>query len=85
MAEEGKIFVSADYSQIDLRSLAHISKDTNLIKAFCSGQDIHTATAMEVFNIENKEDVTKQQRMAAKSINFGIVYGISSFGIGSYS
>ena len=81
VADEGKIFVSADYSQIDLRSLAHISKDTNLIKAFCSGQDIHTATAMEVFNIANKEDVTKQQRMAAKSINFGIVYGISSFGL----
>ena len=81
VADEGKIFVSADYSQIDLRSLAHISKDTNLIKAFCSGQDIHTATAMEVFNIAKKEDVTKQQRMAAKSINFGIVYGISSFGL----
>ncbi|MBR3627681.1 MAG: DNA polymerase I [Elusimicrobia bacterium] len=81
VADEGKIFVSADYSQIDLRSLAHISKDANLIKAFCSGQDIHTATAMEVFNIAKKEDVTKQQRMAAKSINFGIVYGISSFGL----
>ena len=81
VAEEGNVFVSADYSQIDLRSLAHISKDANLIKAFCSGQDIHTATAMEVFNIANKEDVTKQQRMAAKSINFGIVYGISSFGL----
>ena len=61
--------------------MAHISKDANLIKAFCSGQDIHTATAMEVFNIAKKEDVTKQQRMAAKSINFGIVYGISSFGL----
>lgn len=81
VADEGNIFVSADYSQIDLRSLAHISKDGTLIKAFNSGQDIHTATAMEVFNIANKEDVTKQQRMAAKSINFGIVYGISSFGL----
>lgn len=81
VAAEGNVFVSADYSQIDLRSLAHISKDVNLIKAFCSGQDIHTATAMEVFNIAKKEDVTKQQRMAAKSINFGIVYGISSFGL----
>ena len=81
VADEGNVFVSADYSQIDLRSLAHISKDANLIKAFCSGQDIHTATAMEVFNIAKKEDVTKQQRMAAKSINFGIVYGISSFGL----
>ena len=81
IAGEGNVFISADYSQIDLRSLAHISKDANLIKAFCSGQDIHTATAMEVFNIAKKEDVTKQQRMAAKSINFGIVYGISSFGL----
>ena len=81
VTDEGKVFVSADYSQIDLRSLAHISKDANLIKAFCSGEDIHTATAMEVFNIAKKEDVTKQQRMAAKSINFGIVYGISSFGL----
>jgi len=81
VADEGKIFISADYSQIDLRSLAHISKDKNLIKAFNSGADIHTATAMEIFNIAKKEDVTKQQRSAAKSINFGIVYGISSFGL----
>ena len=81
IADEGNVFISADYSQIDLRSLAHISKDVSLIKAFCSGQDIHTATAMEVFDIAKKEDVTKQQRMAAKSINFGIVYGISSFGL----
>jgi len=81
VADEGKMFISADYSQIDLRSLAHISKDKNLIKAFNSGADIHTATAMEIFNIEKKEDVTKQQRSAAKSINFGIVYGISSFGL----
>ncbi len=81
VADNGNIFVSADYSQIDLRSLAHISKDKNLIKAFNSGQDIHTATAMKVFNIPNKEAVTKQQRVAAKSINFGIVYGISPFGL----
>ena len=81
VADEGKVFISADYSQIDLRSLAHISKDKNLIKAFNSGADIHTATAMEIFNIAKKEDVTKQQRAAAKSINFGIVYGISSFGL----
>jgi len=81
VADEGKIFISADYSQIDLRSLAHISKDKNLIKAFNSGADIHTATAMEIFNIEKKEAVTKQQRSAAKSINFGIVYGISAFGL----
>ena len=79
--EKGNIFISADYSQIDLRSLAHISKDRNLIFAFNSGKDIHTATAQEIFNVKNIEDVTKEQRMAAKSINFGIVYGISSFGL----
>lgn len=81
IADEGKIFISADYSQIDLRVLAHISGDKILIEAFNSGKDIHTATAMEVFNITNKEDVTKEMRMSAKSINFGIVYGISAFGL----
>ncbi len=79
--ENGNVFISADYSQIDLRSLAHISKDRNLIFAFNSGKDIHTATAREIFNVKNIEDVTKEQRTAAKSINFGIVYGISSFGL----
>jgi len=81
IADEGKVFISADYSQIDLRVLAHISGDKILIDAFNSGKDIHTATAMEVFNITNKEDVTKEMRMSAKSINFGIVYGISPFGL----
>jgi len=81
VADEGKVFVCADYSQIDLRSLAHICKDENLIKAFNSGQDIHTATAMEIFQVANKDEVTKTQRTAAKSINFGIVYGISAFGL----
>lgn len=81
VADEGKIFVCADYSQIDLRSLAHLSKDINLINGFNSGQDIHTATAMEIFQIANKDEVTKAQRTAAKSINFGIIYGISSFGL----
>lgn len=79
--DEEKIFVSADYSQIDLRVLAHISEDKTLINAFNNAQDIHTATAMEVFNIKNKQDVTKEMRMSAKSINFGIVYGISPFGL----
>ncbi|MFA7073974.1 MAG: DNA polymerase I [Endomicrobiaceae bacterium] len=81
IADDGKIFVSADYSQIDLRVLAHISDDKTLIKAFNSGEDIHTATAMEVFGINDKKDVTKEMRMSAKSINFGIVYGISAFGL----
>ncbi|MDD5101847.1 MAG: DNA polymerase I [Endomicrobiaceae bacterium] len=81
IADEGKVFISADYSQIDLRVLAHISGDKILIDAFNSGKDIHTATAMEVFNITDKEDVTKEMRISAKSINFGIVYGISPFGL----
>ena len=81
VADEGKIFVCADYSQIDLRSLAHISKDVNLVNGFKLGQDIHTSTAMEIFQISNKDEVTKQQRAVAKSINFGIVYGISAFGL----
>ena len=81
IADEEKIFVCADYSQIDLRSLAHLSKDTNLINGFNLGQDIHTATAMEIFHISKKDEVTKQQRAVAKSINFGIVYGISAFGL----
>lgn len=81
IADTGKIFISADYSQIDLRALAHISNDKTLINAFNTGQDIHTATAMEIFAIHDAKDVTNQMRSAAKSINFGIVYGISAFGL----
>jgi DNA polymerase-1 len=79
--EDGKIFISADYSQIDLRVLAHISQDEKLIKAFKEGQDIHSATAAEVFNIPEGEKVPGDLRSAAKSINFGIVYGMSPFGL----
>lgn len=81
IADTGKIFISADYSQIDLRALAHISNDATLINAFNNGKDIHTATAMEIFSIEREKDVTNQMRSAAKSINFGIVYGMSAFGL----
>ncbi|OVE77272.1 hypothetical protein BVX98_03140, partial [bacterium F11] len=74
VAPAGSVLVSADYSQIDLRALAHISEDPALIKAFQEGGDIHTATAAEVFHITDAE-VTSDMRQKAKAINFGIVYG----------
>lgn len=74
------VFVSADYSQIELRILAHISKDKSMIEAFNSGIDIHTLTASQVEGIP-VEDVTKAQRSDAKAVNFGIVYGISAFSL----
>lgn len=74
------VMMTADYSQIELRVLAHISEDETLIDAFRQGQDIHTRTASEVFEID-AADITPDQREAAKAINFGIVYGISSFGL----
>jgi DNA polymerase-1 len=80
--ESGKVFISADYSQIDLRVLAHISRDKKLIDAFNNeGADIHADTAREIFNIKNSEPLPNSLRKAAKSINFGIVYGISPFGL----
>ncbi|MGT2911157.1 DNA polymerase I [Streptococcus cameli] len=74
-------FVASDYSQIELRVLAHISQDEHLIAAFEKGEDIHTATAMRVFGIEKAEDVTPNDRRNAKAVNFGVVYGISDFGL----
>lgn len=74
------ILVDGDYSQIELRILAHISKDENLIEAFNKDQDIHTRTAAEVFGVEMK-DVTSLMRSRAKAVNFGIVYGISDYGL----
>lgn len=77
---ERRNLVDADYSQIELRVLAHISKDQNLQKAYIENEDIHTKTAAEVFFVDPK-DVTDNQRRVAKAVNFGIVYGISDFGL----
>jgi DNA polymerase-1 len=79
--ERNKIFISADYSQIDLRVLAHISQDAKFIEAFKAGADIHSAMAREIFNIPERCPVTDSLRSAAKSINFGIIYGMSPFGL----
>ena len=77
---EGKIFVDADYSQIELRVLAHISEDENMVNAFNNGEDIHKQAASKVFGVPIDE-VTKELRSRAKAVNFGIVYGISDFGL----
>ena len=78
--KEGCVFVDADYSQIELRILAHMSDDENLINAYKEAKDIHQSTASLVFNVP-LDEVTKEQRSNAKAVNFGIVYGISSFGL----
>lgn len=79
-SEPGHLLVTADYSQIELRVLAHISGDANFIRAFREGEDIHTHTASEVFGVPD-EQVTKEMRDRAKAVNFGIVYGISDYGL----
>lgn len=78
--EDGHIFFSADYSQIELRLMAHLSKDKSMIADFLSGHDIHAATASKIFGVDIK-DVTREMRSRAKTANFGIIYGISSFGL----
>ena len=78
--DEGCLFLSADYSQIELRLLAHFSQDEHLLSAFREGQDIHSATAAKIFHCPI-EQVTKDQRRRAKTANFGIIYGISAFGL----
>lgn len=80
IADTGKKLLCLDYSQIELRVLAHISQDKNLVKAFMEGHDIHTATASEVFSVK-LEDVNKDQRRIAKAVNFGIAYGQGAFGL----
>ena len=79
-SEEGWCILAADYSQIELRVLAHISRDANLIDAFQKGMDIHTRTAMDVFGVP-ADEVTSLMRRQAKAVNFGIVYGISDYGL----
>jgi DNA polymerase-1 len=80
VAEEGSVFISADYSQIELRILAHVSGDEALLGAFERGEDVHTRTAAEVFGVP-AELVTPEMRRAAKAINFGIAYGLSAYGL----
>ncbi len=79
-SEQDGVIISADYSQIELRLMAHMSGDPHLIDAFNRGMDIHTATAAKVFKVA-EEEVTKEQRSRAKTANFGIIYGISAFGL----
>lgn len=78
--DDGCEFFSADYSQIELRIMAHLSEDENMIEAFREEQDIHAATAAKIYKV-NIEDVTREQRSKAKTANFGIIYGISVFGL----
>ncbi len=78
--EEGKIFFAADYSQIELRLMAHLSGDEGMISDFRSGHDIHSATASKIFGV-GIDEVTREMRSRAKTANFGIIYGISSFGL----
>ncbi|MDY6231724.1 DNA polymerase I [Peptostreptococcus porci] len=80
ISENGKKLVDADYSQVELRVLAHMSGDENMIEAFSSGEDIHRKTASQVFNV-SLDDVTPELRSAAKAVNFGIIYGKSDFGL----
>ncbi|NOY64987.1 MAG: DNA polymerase I [Nitrospirae bacterium] len=80
VADEGYYLLSADYSQIELRILAHLSGDQGLIDAFKRGEDIHTRTASELFGVSER-DVTAEMRRVAKTVNFGIVYGISAYGL----
>ena len=80
IAKDGDVLVDADYSQIELRVLADLANDENMINAFNSGADIHTSTAAQVFNMP-EEFVTKQMRSSAKAVNFGIVYGIGAFSL----
>ena len=78
--EKGNVLISADYSQIELRIMAHLSKDENLTYAFNNNLDVHSATAAEVFGV-NLNDVSQDQRRSAKAINFGLMYGMSAFGL----
>ncbi|HAT6978702.1 TPA: DNA polymerase I [Legionella pneumophila] len=80
IAPAGSVIMAADYSQIELRIMAHLSQDDNLLHAFANGWDIHAATASEIFQT-NLDSVTKEQRRRAKAVNFGLIYGMSAFGL----
>ena len=80
IAPPGCVLLAADYSQIELRIMAHLSRDPGLLKAFANGWDIHTATASEIFVVDQAE-VTSEQRRRAKAVNFGLIYGMSAFGL----
>ena len=80
VAPEGRVLLAADYSQIELRLMAHFSQDDALVDAFNNGQDVHRRTAAEVLNVA-LEDVTNDQRRQAKAVNFGLLYGMSEFGL----
>ncbi|MCT8542829.1 DNA polymerase I [Glaesserella parasuis] len=80
IAHDGYVILAADYSQIELRIMAHLANDANMIKAFAEGKDIHRSTAAEIFGVP-LEDVTSEQRRSAKAINFGLIYGMSEFGL----
>ncbi|MCG8411268.1 MAG: DNA polymerase I [Bacteroidales bacterium] len=80
-SNENHVLVAADYSQIELRIMAHLSQDENMIEAFKNGMDIHTSTAAKIFNVEQINEVSSDQRRKAKTANFGIIYGISAFGL----
>jgi DNA polymerase-1 len=80
VAPEGQVLLAADYSQIELRIMAHLSEDPSLVKAFANEQDVHRATAAEVFGM-TLDEVTDDQRRSAKAINFGLMYGMSAFGL----
>jgi DNA polymerase-1 len=80
IASEGHVLVSADYSQVELRIMAHLSEDASLLKAFVDGDDIHRATAAEIFGVP-RADVTSDQRRYIKAVNFGLIYGMSAFGL----
>ncbi|MGH8679705.1 MAG: DNA polymerase I, partial [Burkholderiales bacterium] len=82
IADKGNSIVSADYSQIELRIMAHLSQDANLLKAFAAGEDVHRHTASEIFAVEPSA-VTSEQRRYSKVINFGLIYGMSAFGLAS--
>uniref|UniRef100_UPI003564D21A DNA polymerase I n=1 Tax=Fodinibius sp. TaxID=1872440 RepID=UPI003564D21A len=81
IAEEGHHLLSADYSQVELRVIASIAGDENMIRAFKNGEDIHSRTAKEVFDLNSLDDVTPNQRRKAKEVNFGIPYGVSAYGL----